>query len=169
MLCLSLRVGFLALFSLRVLAQSEEATTTYWEPSPPTNTPCSKLELVIARGTGEPGEYGDGVGDPLFNATKAQIPDISAYPVNYPANWTLGVSINLGVNDTVNHLLAQSAKCPDQLYALIGYSQGALVMHSAVTNAALNSSFLEDKVITWIGYGDPSKHHVTCVRDIVTR
>ena len=45
---------------------------------------CSRLELIIARGTNEPlnPTYGVLVGDPLFVATKALIPDVTGYAVN---------------------------------------------------------------------------------------
>lgn len=93
----------------------------------------------------------------MVNQTKLSIPDVGAYPVNYPANYSFGVSIGIGVNDTVTHLLDQAEKCPDQKFALVGYSQGALVTHSAALDDRLSSSFLTEKVLAWVGYGDPGK------------
>ena len=41
----------------------------------------------------------------------------------------MSVSAPTGVDDTIKRLNAQSAACPAQRFALVGYSQGAGVMH----------------------------------------
>jgi len=114
---------------------------------------CSDLELVIARGTTEPlaPTYGIIVGDPLFAATKALIPGLTGYPVNYPADLTCG-SRQAGVKDTLLHLNTQAAKCPKQSFVLVGYSQGADVMHYAAANLR---SQLYDRIVAVVMFGDP--------------
>ncbi len=45
-------------------------------------TGCTALHFVYARGTAEPATpYGVALGDPLFNATKQLVPDLSGYGV----------------------------------------------------------------------------------------
>ncbi|KAF2671397.1 alpha/beta-hydrolase [Microthyrium microscopicum] len=117
------------------------------------NITCSPLELIIARGTNEPPapKYGIIVGDPLFDATLALLPNITGYAVNYPADLSCESRPD-GVNDTLNHLYAQSRACPSQAYVLVGYSQGADVMHFA---AAKISPYLYNRIYALVMFGDP--------------
>ena len=120
-------------------------------------TNCSELELVIARGTGEPNAITDGhfgiiVGDPLYNATKLLIPGTTGYAVNYPASGACD-SGPRGITDTVNHFKSASASCPDQKFVLVGYSQGADVVHYA---AAQISPSLYPAIIALVQFGDPT-------------
>jgi predicted esterase len=52
-------------------------------------------------------------------------------------------------------LKSQSAKCPNQKYALVGYSQGAGVMHQAMSKI---DSSLYPKIIALVMFGDFGKH-----------
>jgi hypothetical protein len=78
-----------------VLAQEGGSTATS-SGSTPTNTDvpraqvpggdgaqsnCTALHYVYARGTAEPATPFGVVGDPLFNATKQLVPDLSGYGV----------------------------------------------------------------------------------------
>ncbi|KAI9696517.1 MAG: condensin complex subunit Cut3 [Bogoriella megaspora] len=114
---------------------------------------CSPLELVVARGTGEPGNptYGIIVGDPLFNATSFLIPALTGYAVNYPANLDCD-SRSLGSTDILNHLATQTSTCPSQKFVLVGYSQGADVVHLATSQ--LDPSYYPaiDAIVV---FGDP--------------
>jgi hypothetical protein len=40
-------------------------------------------------------------------------------------------SESIGVADVVSHVVSQAAACPQQVFALVGYSQGADLMHNA--------------------------------------
>src|ERR1700712_1748918 len=44
----------------------------------------------------------------------------------------LSYSPAIGTDDTINRLNSQSKACPEQKFALVGYSQGAGVMHAAM-------------------------------------
>jgi len=113
---------------------------------------CSPLELVIARGTTEPASpYGIVVGDPLFDALQKQLPTISGYSVNYPASFAPDSKVK-GAEDVVKHLESQTKSCPDQKYILVGYSQGADVMHGA--SATLNTA-LFPRIVGIVLFGDP--------------
>lgn len=57
-----------------------------------------------------------------------------------------------GVADVLRRLESQSAACPKQAYVLVGYSQGADVMHNA---AAKLGKDLYERVVALVMYGDP--------------
>ncbi|WP_328290546.1 cutinase family protein [Nocardia aurantiaca] len=89
------------------------------------------MDVVVARGTGEPGWLGEEVGDPLYGMLQDRLPvSTSSYRVNYPADYRFAVGA--GSADLVGHLAAQAAACPDQEFVLVGYSQGAAVVHAAL-------------------------------------
>lgn len=54
--------------------------------------------------------------------------------------------------DVVKHLTEASKQCPNQNYVLIGYSQGADVMHSAGTRLPAD---VFPRIIALVMYGDP--------------
>jgi len=113
---------------------------------------CSALELIIARGTTEPQmPYGIVVGDPMFDAVKGFFPGVTGYAVDYPASFDPN-SKNLGADDVVKHLSEQTQKCPKQKFALIGYSQGADVMHGA--SVKLPTSLFAS-IVALVMFGDP--------------
>jgi cutinase len=95
--------------------------------------PCSDVELVVARGTSEPGTLGVVVGDNVFAETQRALRgrNVTAYAVDYPADFD-PQSPGLGIVDTVERLTAQAAACPGQRFVLVGYSQGAAVMDGAL-------------------------------------
>ncbi|KEY69378.1 hypothetical protein S7711_08133 [Stachybotrys chartarum IBT 7711] len=98
---------------------------------------CSDFEILVARGTSEPNdEYGNGkfgviVGDPIVSNTTLILPGSRGYPVQYPASSAIISSTRQGAEDVVNRLTTQAAACPGQTFSLVGYSQGAAVMHAA--------------------------------------
>lgn len=97
-------------------------------------TACSDLDVIVARGTGEPGTLGTFVGDPVFAALRSKITTktLTAYPVNYPASLAQPTSVQAGNADAVAHLVAQAAACPGQRFILVGYSQGANVIDNSI-------------------------------------
>jgi len=123
------------------------------QAAPATVASCSPLELIIARGSTEPvnPDYGVIVGDPIFEATKAIMPSITGYKVDYPASFEKD-SKTKGWQDVLKHLKQQSASCPDQKYVLIGYSQGGDVMHDAASRL---DKEMYDKIVALVMYGDP--------------
>jgi cutinase len=65
-----------------------------------------------------------------------------------------------GASDVINRLNSQSKACPDQKFALVGYSQGAGVMHRALgpfPNATLEKS-ARSKIVAAVMFGDPGFH-----------
>jgi len=127
---------------------------------------CSPFEILVARGTGEPGPFGVIVGDFLVPAIAKQVLGSRGYAVQYPASIDMAKSSQKGVDDVINRLNSQSKACPDQKFALVGYSQGAAVMHSALATQGkpssggpaerpkLNSDVVP-KVLALVMFGDP--------------
>src|SRR3954453_15129896 len=95
-------------------------------PAPPPAPAVSDVEVVVARGTSEPGTLGIIVGDNVLAETQRALParTVTAYAVNYPAGLD-ATSPRIGIVDTVQHGIAAAAACPAQAFVLVGYSQGA--------------------------------------------
>jgi cutinase len=98
------------------------------EPLPNASTPgCSDVDLVFARGTGEPvglGFVGDAFADSLRN--KLGNKSLNVYAVQYPATIDFPRAVD-GINDAAAHIQATVANCPKTKIVLSGFSQGAAV------------------------------------------
>jgi cutinase len=97
---------------------------------------CPDVEMVFARGTGEPpgvGPTGQAFADSLRSRVGAN--SFGVYPVNYPASeqWETGIE---GIRDAGAHVISMANSCPSTKMVLGGYSQGAAVM-GFVTSAAI--------------------------------
>lgn len=89
---------------------------------------CPDVELVFARGTGEPpgiGRVGQSLADALVPMLGGR--SLAVYPVNYPASINF-LSTGSGATDVENHLAAAAVACPATKFVLGGFSQGAAVM-----------------------------------------
>ncbi|KAK1541490.1 cutinase [Colletotrichum paranaense] len=123
-----------------------ETGVTIGDPVPirPEDIPagCSDFEILVARGTSEPnyvgggGKFGIIVGDPVVSNATVALPDARGYPVqaSYPASSQIITGVRQGSRDVVNRLKSQAAACPNQNFSLVGYSQGAAVMHAAAAD-----------------------------------
>ncbi len=91
--------------------------------------PCPDVEVVFARGTGEPPGVG-GAGQAFIDSLTAQVPgkSVNVYPVNYPATPNYVDSARAGAADAGAHIQNAVASCPKTKIVLGGYSQGAGVM-----------------------------------------
>ena len=97
---------------------------------------CPDVQVVFARGTGEPpgvGPTGQAFVDNLRPRVGTKSFDV--YPVNYPASdqWDTGLD---GIRDAGAHVVSMAHDCPNTKMVLGGYSQGAAVM-GFVTSAAV--------------------------------
>ncbi|MEV6278731.1 cutinase family protein [Nocardia sp. NPDC051832] len=128
--------------------------------------PCTAVDVVVARGTAEPGWLGAAIGDPLYNALQHALPVAStAYSVNYPANLGVPSSVSDGTRDLTAHLEHQAARCPDQRFVLVGYSQGAIVVHGVLGTGNVTSvggihtlpGWIEPRVAAVLLFGDPNR------------
>lgn len=95
---------------------------------------CPDVDVVFARGTGEPAGIG-GVGQSFVDALRAQLgpKSVDVYPVNYAASGDFtnreafaGTVID-GVRDAGAHVQSTATNCPGTKIVLGGYSQGAVV------------------------------------------
>lgn len=71
----------------------------------------------------------------------------------YPASSNIFGAIR-GARDVVSRLKSQSQLCPNQTFALVGYSQGASVMHRAADDIPKS---LHSKIKALVMFGDPSQ------------
>jgi cutinase len=71
-----------------------------------------------------------------------------------------------GIDDTINRLNKQSKACPDQKFALVGYSQGGWVVHGALSPSGAPVEGLQNprpklddgvvpKILAIVLFGDP--------------
>ncbi len=104
--------------------------------------PCPDVEVVFARGSGEPPGIG-GVGTSFVDALRTQLGSrsLEVYPVNYPASTDFSNSdfpstVIDGIRDAATHVQSTAANCPKTREVLGGYSQGAAVA-GYVTSAAV--------------------------------
>lgn len=96
--------------------------------------PCPDVEVVFARGTGEPAGVG-GVGQSFVDALRAQAAprSVNVYAVNYAASSNFDARDELartvvdGIRDAGNHVQTVATTCPDTRIVLGGFSQGAVV------------------------------------------
>lgn len=96
---------------------------------------CPHVELVFARGTGEPPGIGE-VGEEFVNALNRKIGSVGVYAIDYPASRDFTGSTIAGVTDAGHHIQYMARACSGTRLILGGYSQGAAVagfVTSAVT------------------------------------
>ena len=105
--------------------------------------PCPDVDVVFARGTGEPPGVG-GVGQAFVDAVRAQVGSrsVDVYPVNYAASSNFAAGVDFartvvdGIRDAGDHIQSEAANCPNTKIVLGGYSQGA-ALAGFVTSAAV--------------------------------
>jgi cutinase-like protein len=103
---------------------------------PSASAQCPDVQVVFARGTGEPPGVGS-TGQAFVDSLRSRVGPRSfdVYPVNYPASdqWATGLD---GIRDAGAHVVSMARDCPNTKMVLGGYSQGAAVM-GFVTSAAV--------------------------------
>lgn len=96
---------------------------------------CPDVEVVFARGTGEPPGVGP-TGQAFVDAVRSRVRagSFDVYPVNYPASdqWDTGLE---GIKDAGAHVVSTANGCPRTKMVLGGYSQGAAVMGFVTSDA----------------------------------
>ena len=89
---------------------------------------CPDVELVFARGTGEPpgpGRVGQALADAMVPILGGRT--LAVYGVDYPAGINF-LNTGSGATDAENHLAAVANACPATRFVLGGFSQGAAVV-----------------------------------------
>ncbi|MDX1892178.1 cutinase family protein [Mycolicibacterium sp. 050158] len=98
------------------------------EPAPGAAAPaCPDVEVVFARGTGEPPGVG-GVGQAFVDSLRSKVgtKTVGVYAVQYPASLDFPRAVD-GINDAAGHIQQTAATCPQTKVVLGGFSQGAAV------------------------------------------
>lgn len=122
---------------LLVSALSVAAVFGSFVPSAPVPSaaaePCPDVEVVFARGSGEPPGVG-GIGQTFIDGLRSQVGgrSLTVYPVNYPASTDFSsaefpLTVIDGIRDASSHIESMAANCPNTKEVLGGYSQGAAV------------------------------------------
>jgi len=120
-------------------------------PFGPVPKGCAKLEVIVARGTSEPGPFGMIVGDPLVARVKRDLKGVDArgYPVQYPASMNNN-SAPVGIADVQKRIQQQIQECPEEKFVLAGYSQGGAVVTYAANRLSPDQA---KNVIAVVLYG----------------
>lgn len=119
------------------------ASATLGGPAPSASAePCPDVEVLFARGTGEPPGIG-GIGTAFVDALRSQVgsKSLRVYAINYPASGDFSgsdfpLTVIGGIRDASSHIQFMAANCPNTRQVLGGYSQGAAVA-GYVTSAAV--------------------------------
>jgi cutinase len=119
-----------------VVAASGLSASVLAAALPSASAECPDVQVVFARGTGEPPGVGP-TGQAFVDALRSRVGgrSLDVYPVNYPASndWDTGLD---GIRDAGAHVMSMAHDCPNTKMVLSGYSQGAAVM-GFVTSAAV--------------------------------
>ncbi|MGW1534825.1 cutinase family protein [Streptomyces aureus] len=101
-------------------------------PSLASAAPCSDVEVIFARGSGEAPGLGI-TGTPLVKGIKSALPGrtVSSYAVDYAANFSQ-TSAGPGATDMTERVKSTAAACPGTSFVLGGYSQGGSVTDIAL-------------------------------------
>ena len=119
------------------------ATLMHAPPQSASAQPCPEVEVVFARGTGEPPGVG-GVGQAFVDSLRWQLigRSVGVYAVNYPASNDFAGgpeftrTVADGVRDAGTRVEFMAAACPNTKIVLGGYSQGAVVAGFATSAVA---------------------------------
>ena len=90
--------------------------------------PCPDVDVVFARGTGEPPGLGV-VGQAFVDALTPRLGgrSVGSYAVNYPASINF-LTTSSGAGDAAGYIATRSGQCPSTRFVLGGFSQGAAVV-----------------------------------------
>lgn len=124
-----------------------------------TAEPCPDIEVVFARGSGQPVGLGD-VGEAFVASLTDRLPgrDVRVYPVDYPASTDYRNSALLGESDASAHIQGTVANCPNTKLVLGGYSQGASVIEMSSNSLPAP---IADHVAAVALFGPPSSPYST--------
>jgi cutinase len=148
----------------RILAAALTAAAAAWTPlegPAAAAQTCPDIEVVFARGSGEPAGVG-GVGRAFVDAVRSQAGtrSVGVYAVRYAASSNfdnrpeIAQTIAAGVRDEAAHLVWMVRHCPDTKLVLAGYSQGA-ALTGMLTSTELPAD-VADHVAAVVFFGKPS-------------
>ncbi|KAF1815809.1 alpha/beta-hydrolase [Eremomyces bilateralis CBS 781.70] len=113
---------------------------------------CFALEWIHGRGTTEPASLGSRLGPNLKNQLVQRLGNrVNVIGLVFPASFQLPQSPQTGVNNLVARIRQRSQQCPDMLFGISGYSQGADIAHGAIQ---LLPDYA-DRILALAMFGDP--------------
>lgn len=103
-----------------------------------TMLPCTKLEVIWARGSTEPSPLGYMIGPKFKLAIEKNLgmdaQDVLIIGLDYMATFELPLSPQTGIERLAERVRRRAKQCPDMSFALAGYSQGADVIYYALSH-----------------------------------
>ncbi|EGZ11729.1 cutin hydrolase [Phytophthora sojae] len=127
------------------------------------NADCSDVHVVFARGSGELAGLGI-CGEPLVSGITSDLSgmSVSSYAVDYLASYDQ-TSAGPGATDMTDHVVSVAVECPDTVFVLGGYSQGASVTDIAIgiktvlgTGSVIPDT-LSSRINAIVTFGNPLK------------
>ena len=128
--------------------------------------PCPDIEVVFARGTGEPAGTG-WLGGAFVDSLRSKVGGraVGVYAVNYPAGFNFSNSASAGAADANAHVQYMAANCPSTRMVLGGMSQGAgvidLITMGAIPLLGLTPAPMPPEVADHVAavavFGNPSR------------
>ncbi|KAG2526882.1 hypothetical protein JM16_003656 [Phytophthora kernoviae] len=127
------------------------------------NAECSDVHVVFARGSGEAAGFGI-CGEPLVSGITSNLAgmSVSSYAVGYLASMDQ-TSAGPGATDMTNHVVSVAQECPNTVFVLGGYSQGASVTDISIgIKTTLGSGktipdTLSSRIKAIVTFGNPLK------------
>jgi len=101
---------------------------------------CHPFEIIVARGTSEPGPFGTIVGDPLVARVQRDMgkDKVRGYAVQYDATMASFAS-PAGPDDIAKRVKNKATECPGMKFAVVGYSQGGGVANNGLGKIPANA------------------------------
>jgi len=123
-------------------------------PLGPKPSGCYPFELVIARGTSEPGAFGAVVGDPVLARVQQVMgkDKVRGYSVQWDGNLLGGSSVT-GAADVANRINKKSKECPNMQFAVIGYSVGGAIVANGLGRINKDAKSRVKAVVLYAPFG----------------
>ncbi|KAH7029534.1 cutinase [Microdochium trichocladiopsis] len=141
-------------------AFSLEVRADYTSISELDNGGCRPYILFFARGTSQAGNVGDNPGPALIDLVKAGLgaANVAGQGVPYSAsllgNLASGGAPSSEAKAFADQITAGAAKCPNSAIFVSGYSQGAALVHRAVSQL---STAVKNQIKAAVTFGDTQK------------
>lgn len=114
-------------------------------------SPCDTYQIISARGTGEAQSSGSPDYANLIKIVEATIPGGSNMEIQYSSMAEYIFSPSDGADSAASYLSSQMLKCPNQIYVLVGYSKGAMVITELMNKLPIDANQLAAVVL----FGNP--------------
>ncbi|CAD6888271.1 unnamed protein product [Tilletia controversa] len=145
----------LALATLTVACTAAPMSFPPTRPTPatlPTLATCKDYVLISSRGTQERQGPSFIFKDIIKDVLQA-LPNGAEVDTVYPADW--GMHFEIGSDWIFQYITKSLASCPQQKFALLGWSQGAMVSSGAIQKFAESRSAAKNSIKAAVFFGNP--------------